>query len=218
MILNKEKVGTITPSQFNDSCIKNQNLIFSGYFDTKVIREKNRSARGMANNNVKLYEQRLANFYTTGDVNSTTGIFEMPSDCYFIDDRGVNFVNSNSENIDIDIILSPEFKKTMASETFPVGVILSKNISVKPTTITDIEVDYYKTPSNPKWTYNTVNGVPYFNIDDDLYNDFDIHESEESNVIIGILSDFGVVKRELEVSNFINNVKQQKENGESRIL
>lgn len=218
MILNKEKAGVITPDQFNDSCIKAQNLVFAGYFDSKVVREKNREAKGMANNNVKLYEQRLANFYKTTPINSSTGVFTMPSDCYFIDERGVNFENSLSENIDIDILLAPLFKKTPASETFPVGAILNKTIKVKPTTITDIEVDYYKVPSNPKWTYSISGGVPYFNIDDDLYNDFDLHSSEETNVILAILEDFGVIKRELEVSQFINNVKQQKDNGESRVL
>ena len=218
MVLNKEKSGPITPDQFDDSCIKIQNLIFSQYFVADVIRAKNRAARGMANNNVKLYEQRLANFYKTLPVNSSTGVFTMPSDCYFIDERGVNFNNSDSENIDIDIVLSPEFKKTKASEVFPVGVVLNKTIKVKPTTITDIEVDYYKTPSNPKWTYTIQDNVPYFNIDDDLYNDFELHPSEESNIIIGILEDFGVVKRELEVSQFINALKQQKDNAESTIL
>lgn len=216
-ILNKEKRGPITPSQFIDSCTKNQNNIFSNYFDSTFMREKNKSARGLANDSVKLYEQRLAPFYIDAPLVGVAGVFDVPTDCYFIDRRGITTLTDGIYT-DVDIMLNPSYKREIASTTFPVGVIVGQEIKVKPTTIVAINVDYYREPKTPNWTYTSVKGVAYFDPSNGSYQDLEIHPSEESELILGILSDFGIIKREGDISQLINSIKQAEENGRSRLL
>lgn len=217
-ILNKEKRGPITPSQFNDSCARIQNSIFSNYFDADLIRSKNRSARGLANDTVKLYEQRLSPFMKEGELDSVYGTFSLPDDYYFIDRRGVTWKDTLGEYQDIDIVKPSVFKKEDTSDVFAVGQIAGGIITIKPITIQKIFIDYYSKPKDPNWTYTISNGVPYFNPANGSYQDFELHPSEENNIIMGILSDFGIIKREAEISQLVNNMKQIEDNGESRVL
>lgn len=217
-ILNKEKRGPITPTQFIDSCIRNQNKIFSDYFDSTFMRQKNRSARGLANDSVKLYEQRLANFYKPAEISLLSGKFALPDDYYFIDRRGVQTKDSEGIYTDVDMMKMSSFKRETASGTFPIGVMINGSIQVKPSGVSTIHIDYYAKPKDPNWTYTVVDEVSYFNPNSDSFQDFEIHPSEENELIIGILSDFGIIKRETDVTQLINGIKQAEENGRSRVL
>ena len=217
-ILNKEKRGPITPTQLIDSCTRNQNRIYSGYFDSEIIRAKNRSAKGLANDSVKFYEQRLAPFFKEAEISISNELFALPSDHYFIDRRGVTCKCTSGDYIDVDIVKMPIFKHETGSDIFPIGVITSDSIKVSPLTVIKIYVDYYKTPTDPKWTYTEVDDVAYFNASASDYQDFELHPSEENNLIMGILSDFGIVKRESDMVQLINSIKQAEENVKSRLL
>lgn len=214
-ILNKEKVGVITPEQFMDLCDKAQKKIYSNYFDAEFIRSKNREARGMANDTVKLYEQRLSNFEKTASVTLTLGIGSLPSDMYFLEREGINYLDDTP----IDLLTKNMFRreKGSASTTFPIGFLSDKKIEVAPSSIVSVDVDYYKFPTKPKWTYTTAGGTAFFNQGASDFQDFELHESEEPEIIREILSDFGIVKRELNLTQLINAMKQQEANDESRL-
>lgn len=217
-ILNKEKRGPITPAQFIDSCTKNQNKIFSDYFDSTFMREKNREAKGMANDSVKLYEQRLSIFYVDTELTESGGLFSLPDDCYFVDRRGVSIKDDSGEFIDVDIMTMPHFRREESSSIFPVGVITNKSIKVKPEATETVHVDYYRKPKDPNWTYNNDSGVPFFDPSNGSFQDLEIHPSEESELIMGVLSDFGIIKREGDISQLINSIKQADTNDRSRLL
>lgn len=217
-ILNKEKRGIITPEQFNDACANNQNKIYSNYFDSKLIREKNRAAKGLANDSVKLYEQRLSNFYRPAVLTVAAGKVTLPADFYFIDRRGVQMIDVAGDYVDIDIVKMPVFKREKESDTFPIGTMINGAIQIKPTSIVTVYIDYYAKPKDPNWTYTVVDGTPYFNPNNGSFQDFELHPSEESELIMGILSDFGIIKRETELTQLINSIKQAETNDESRLL
>jgi len=194
-ILNKEKVGAITPEQFMDSCDKAQKKIYANYFDSEHIKNANREARGLANDVVKLYEQKISNFFETATVTLTSGIGTLPSDMYFIDRNGIIY----SDDVIVDILKKSLFRrdKTESSTTFPIGYLKGTTLEISPTTIASVEVDYYKQPLKPKWTYTSVGNVPFFNSGASDFQDFQIHESEEPEIIREILQDFGIIKREI---------------------
>jgi len=217
-ILNKEKRGPITPAQFNDSCTRIQNSIFSNYFDADLIRSKNRTARGLANDSVKLYEQRLAPFMREEELDLLGTSFPLPDNCYFVERRGVSHIDASGEFQDIDLVKPSVFRKEEESDVFAIGHLSNNTITVKPLSIKKIWIDYYSTPKTPNWTYTVSNGTPYYNPASDSFQDFQLHPSEENDIIIGILSDFGIIKREADISQLISNMKQIEENGESRIL
>lgn len=214
-ILNKEKVGSITPEQFMDSCDKAQKKIYAGYFSSDGIKSRNREVRGLANNSIRMHEEKLSNFFKTASVSLTLGIGTMPTDVYFIQPRGVT-----SNDVDVDILMMRMFRrdKSSASTTFPVCVLKSGTLEVSPTSISSVNIDYYIIPSKPKWTYTVTGGVSFFNQGASDFQDFVLHESEEPRIIGNILSDFGIIKRELNISQLINTIKQQESDNASRLL
>lgn len=215
-ILNKEKVGSITPEQFMDSCDKAQKKIYAGYFSSDVIKSRNREVRGLANNSIKMYEEKLSNFFKTASVSLTLGIGTMPTDVYFIQPRGITY----NTDVDVDILMMRMFRrdKSNASTIFPVCVLKSGTLEVSPSSISSVDVDYYIIPSKPKWTYTVSGGVSFFNQGASDFQDFVLHESEEPRIISNILSDFGIIKRELNISQLINTIKQQESDNASRLL
>lgn len=216
-ILNKEKVGSITPEQYIDSCDKAQKKIYASYFGIDTLRDMNRESRGLAHGISKLLEQKLSGFAATGTISLSSGIGSLPSDFYFMNQRSM-FYNSD---VIVDMLSRSAFRrdKSSASTTFPIAYLSGdKALEVAPATITSVEVDYYKIPPKPKWTYTNVGGVPYFNPSASDFQDFLLHEDEESRIIVEILSDFGIVKREAEMTQLMNLVKQQESGNESRIL
>lgn len=215
-ILNKEKVGSITPEQFMDSCDKAQNKIYAGYFGEEKMKSRNREVRGFASLSIKIHEEKLSKFFKTSPITLTVGVGTLPTDIYFLQPRGVTY----NSDVDIDILSMREFRrdKTNASTVFPVCVLKGATLEVSPSTITTIDVDYYKIPSKPKWTYTSSLGVPFFNQGANDFQDFLLPESEEPEIIREILSDFGIIKRELDLSKLINAIKQQERDNDSNLL
>ena len=80
-------------------------------------------------------------------------------------------------------------------------------IKVYPTTITSgISCSYVRKPNEVQWTYTEVDGVPLYNANNAI--DFELHESDETSLVIKILSYSGVIVRQLEVTE----VAEAKEN------
>lgn len=215
-ILNKEKVGSITPEQFMNSCDKAQKKIYASYFTYDKLANRNREVRGLANSAIRMFDEKLANFFKTSTVTLTVGVGTLPTDIYFIQPRGV----THDTSVDIDMVSMRMFRrdKSAASKVFPVCVLKGATLEVSPTTISSINIDYYRVPPKPKWTYTLVSGVPFVDSGASDFQDFILHISEETKIITNILSDFGIIKRELSITQLINTIKQQERDNESRLL
>ena len=69
---------------------------------------------------------------------------------------------------------------------------------------------YLRTPKMPNWTYITLpNGEPMFNSGDVSYQDFELHESEFSNITLRMLSHFGINLREQDVVQIAEVLKDK---------
>lgn len=215
-ILNKEKVGSITPEQFMDSCDKAQKKIYASYFTYDKLANRNREVRGLANSAIRMFDEKLANFFKTASVTVTSGVGTLPDDIYFIQPRGVTY----DTDIDVDVLSMRMFRRdsSTASTVFPVCVLKAGTLEVSPDTISSIDIDYYRVPPKPKWTYTVVSGVPFIDSGADDFQDFILHISEEPKIIVNILSDFGIIKRELSITQLINTIKQQERDNDSRLL
>ena len=61
-------------------------------------------------------------------------------------------------------------------------------------------VDYIRYPQTPKWTYTSLSGgEPIFNQSAADYQDFELPERDEANLIVKILQYAGVSIREMDV-------------------
>jgi len=94
---------------------------------------------------------------------------------------------------------------TAPTTTFPAYVLSGNTITVYPSSIngvTDIKAQYIRYPLDPKWTYFPIglaDSEPIFNVNAADYQDFELPDADEPNLIIKILQYAGVSIRELEV-------------------
>jgi len=92
---------------------------------------------------------------------------------------------------------------TAPTTTYPAYVLGGNIVTVYPTTIrgiSDIKSQYIRYPLDPKWTFSSLpNGEPLFDITALDYQDFELPDSDEPNLINKILQYAGVSIRELEV-------------------
>ena len=70
----------------------------------------------------------------------------------------------------------------------------------------DHSCTYVRKPNEIQWAYTEVDGTPLYNANDSV--DFELHESDETSLVIKILSYSGVIVRQLEVTE----VAEAKEN------
>lgn len=209
-ILSKDNNGYVTPTEFNLLAHNVQQEIFRGYFED-FNRDKNRENRGLTNrgygNLAKNERERIQRFAVEPTaITKVSGSFPLPEDLYFIEDEGV--ITSQTEvypNVVIDEVERGKIntlRKSLAKPTalYPVYERYSKSIVVSPDTISDIKLSYLRTPKFPNWTYFLLpNGQPMYNPADASFQDLELHDSEFSNVVIKMLSYFGITIREAEV-------------------
>jgi hypothetical protein len=232
-VLNKEQRGFITPEQFNR--IGNQAQLelldkaFSDYNAFVNNRKAQKSNSGYGNTPSKIKE-KIDIFYksstqaTSGDDTwATAGLFSLPIDVY-------KLINITANNVEIELVDRHELPYLMSSpltkpspdfpiyykDTTSLGVT---NVYVEPIyngtangdtlnawTLGDVTVNYIKLPVIPNW-YFTWNGDTYVHDGTNLLNqNFELHPSEEMNLVIRILAHAGVTLKD---PNVVQQAQQQ---------
>ena len=218
-LLSKDNQGYVSPTEFNVLAHNVQSEIFREYFEDEN-RDKNKENRGLSNkgySNLAFNErQRIDQFAATTNIPKDSDIFTLPDDLYFIEDDGV--VTGSDETHAFRVIEEVEksqinyLMRSSAKPTslYPVYERFSNNIMVYPSTIENIQMRYLRTPKMPNWTYYTLpNGEPMFNSGDVSYQDFELHESEFSNITLRMLSHFGINLRERDVVQIAETLKDK---------
>lgn len=217
-IINKENQGYVSPTEFNLLANNVQNEIYRGYFDD-INRDQNRENKGLTNKgaaNLDFNErQRINQFAEIVTLSSTDGRFALPEDLYLIEDDGI-VTGSNETNSGVVIeevergrinYLNRSLSKPTA--LYPVYERYATDIVLAPTSIEEIEMRYLRNPKIPNWTYTVVGGNELFNPADVDYQDFDLHESEFSNIVLRMLSHFGLNLREADVIQVAETLKDK---------
>jgi len=214
-IVNKELRGNLSPAEFNLIAKQAQESIFRGYFED-ANRDKIKENRGLTNKNfanLSLYQrQRIEKFSASSSLtyNGSISRFDLPTDLYFIKDRGVAYNGNVVDEVQSSDITFLSASSAGASETFPVYELFDTSIKVLPATIiTGVSCQYLRVPANPKWTYIIVSGVEMFDSTLSDYQDFELHTSEFTNIVITMLSYFGINIRETEVTQYAEALKQK---------
>ena len=209
-IINKDNQGYISPTEFNILANNVQNEIVRGYFED-INKNKNKENRGLTNKgygnldfNVRQRLQQFAVLPTALQV--VTGTCTLPEDLYFIEDDGVttgitqthpNVVVEEVERGKINFMKSSLSKPTAL---YPIYERYASTLRVFPTSINEVQVSYLRKPKFPNWTYFMLpNGQPAYNPSDSSFQDFELHESEFSNVVLKLLVYFGINLRESDV-------------------
>jgi len=200
LILNKEQRGYITPDEFNKTATQVQLEIFIKYFDdlNQLIRTPQTDLDYA--DRVKLLDEKIAIFKTTSTIgNGPLGIFTPPVN---IRELGSVIYNDN----EMQRVQRNEFynlnksKLTKPSETYPIYLYENNLIKVYPQTITTgVSINYLRKIIDPKWNFTTSSGSNYQYVftptssTTDPSVDFELHISEQTNIITRILMYSGVI-------------------------
>jgi hypothetical protein len=196
-IINKEGRGFLTPDQFNRIGRQVQlDLLERAFFDyNKALNRKKGNAINQEYANIpKNIKEKIDIFSKEANLVISTGVAPVPSDLY----RTINIATSN-RTINIDEVSKSKLsyinasKLTAPTSDYPVYYRESNNIKLFPTSISAAIVDYIKIPADPYWgfTKNSSNGS--YEYKENLSTNFEIHESDEVDLVIKILSYTGLV-------------------------
>lgn len=214
-ILNKESRGYLTPQEFNLFANQAQLEIFEQYFFDLNQFERLPKKDTEYSNLVKTINERISKFKTSATLTFTTPYFSMPSDMHKL---GTVIYNSTTpvEEIDqknlLEYTLSP---LTAPSTTNPVYIQNIQTTSsvwsivVYPSSIQSlITATYIRKPAEADWAYQTVVGNALY--DSSNSTNFELHDSEEPNLVIKILLYAGLSIREGEIAQLADAKETKK--------
>ena len=200
-ILNKESRGFLTPDEFSKIGSQAQlDLLDKAFHDyTRAITKESfgRGGQGYADIPKKI-QDRIDPFYANASVTLTSGVGTLPT-FYNIINVSADSRLTNIERIEkskLSFLLSSPL--TAPSTTFPIYYVTGSTITVNPSTLTSIDIDYVSVPADPVWN-STVdsNGALTFNSTGAV--DFTLHPSSEVDLVLEILRYVGIVIKDASV-------------------
>jgi len=203
-ILNKEQRGYITPQEFNLKANQAQLEIFEQYFYDLQQFKRMRDNNTEYSNMVKLVDEKISKFKKTGTMTFSIGSFLMPNDLHKL--GTVIYNNTEIEKVDAKEVLylnqSPLAAPTITHPIYVENIDNSSEswgIKVYPTSIiSGVTCSYVRKPNAVVWGYTEVGGNALYNASNST--NFELHESEEAELVIKILSYSGIIIRELDIT------------------
>ena len=213
-LANKEQRGYITPQEFNLFANQIQMDILEQYFYDinqwsrqhgnsteysdmlRVISEK------LSCLNILLPNQPVAN----GVISVANDIYKLGSICVSDSQVVIEEVNHNEYK---SMQLSPLTRPTVSR---PIYVNRNNGLSIYPNTISSVDVSYIKKPVKAEWAYVVVNDKALYN--DNISVDFELHASEESELVYKILMLSGIAIKKPELTQIAAQVEGSKEQQE----
>jgi hypothetical protein len=214
LILNKEQRGYMTPDEFNKIGQQVQLEIFEKYFEdlNQIVRAPQTDADYA--DRLSYLEEKLSVFENTGTFNVSNGTATLSNV------HRLNTVTYN--NIELqkvgrkeyyNIINSPLTKPT---KSYPVYLQEGNSLKIQPVDIGLVDISYISKPSNINWAFIVDPNLDIFVYDDNEATAFDLHSSEQVEVILRILAYAGIVIRDPQIVQAATAQVQQQNINEKR--
>ena len=199
-ILNKENRGYVTPTEFNTLAKQAQTEIFESYFTTQYRLSQGPMSDGDYSDLMKNVEEKITFFdnVTGSIVPSDNGVAAYPSNLYRL---GTVLTSSNiivdevSHKDAAYVNLSP---LTAPTATQPIYTRHEGGITVHPNG-TVVKMVYVRIPATPNWIGATMMGQVIANTAHADYQNFELHPSEEPELVAKILAYAGVIIKAADV-------------------
>ncbi len=199
VILQQEKRGVLTPTEFNKIATQSQQEIFTEYFDelNQLLRQPQTSLAyadryALLDEKISLFKRNepvTFNFGTTV-INVPNNVQELGTVIY--NDREVQRIQ------EYEVYTTNQSPLTKPSEFYPVYKYENQKLTLYPTTLigTGVTLNYLKYPSDVKWgfTIDTELGNYIYNPNDSV--DFELHQSDQPLLVDKILGYAGVMTRD----------------------
>ena len=199
-LLNKENRGYITPTEFNTLAKQAQTEIFEMYFTTQYRVSQGPMSDGDYSDIMRNIEEKITFFDLTSDVLPREGqIAQYPDNMYRL---GIVFTDSDAIHVTEvshkDILYINKSPLTAPTVTQPVYTRSEGGIRVYPDNV-DVKIDYVRIPATPQWVGASMMGQVVPNTTHDNYQDFELHPSEEPELVAKILAYSGLIIRAQDV-------------------
>ena len=207
-LANKEQRGYITPQEFNLFANLAQIDIFEQYFyDLNQFKRVPGNQSDYADV-VSSIQDKISIFITTTTLPAGESQ-ELPIDFYRISKVSIDGqIAEHTSREDQNYYRSP---LTRPTPRHPIFYLMNNTILFKPNGV-EARVSYIKKPERPNWTYVVVNDKALWNGDG---VDFELHASEEENLVVKILKLAGISIKDQAVaqaaaSEEVKNTQQEK--------
>lgn len=220
LILNKEQRGYMTPDEFNKVGTQVQLEIFEKYFE-----DLNQLTRVPQNDmdyadRVAYLDQKISLFknYGASVTPNSSGVAAFPTNLHVLGTVTMNEIEVQrvSRNEYYNLRKSPITKPTLS---YPVYLMENNSIQLDPfsgesnNAIQNVLLDYISKPTSPEWNYSVGSvGQFIFNAVGSATNpsvDFELHSSEQVELILRILSYAGIIIRDPNIVQAATSQVQQ---------
>jgi hypothetical protein len=202
LILNKEQRGYMTPDEFNKIAAQVQLEIFEKYFED--LNQTVRSPQTDADyaDRVAYLEEKISVFKKIATQSVSNGVGGLPDNLHRLNTITYNDIECQrlGRNEYYNIIKSPLTKPTAS---FPIYLQEGASIKIEPTSISSVQVSYVSTPTSPNWDFQlgTVGQYIFKSVGsaESSSVNFDLHASEQTEVILRILAYAGIIIRDSQI-------------------
>tara|TARA_R100001594_G_scaffold116967_1_gene152112 strand:+ start:137 stop:865 length:729 start_codon:yes stop_codon:yes gene_type:complete len=205
-LANKEQRGYITPQEFNLFADQAQHEIFDQYF-YDINQYNRRTPEGDIeiqyeySDLADYVDEKLSPFKRTDPVNVNDGRIQIPSNAYRI--GAIHYQGNKVMRVtqeEYNIISKSRF--TRPSSNNPMCIYSGEatisngmpgvNPYIKPAFINKVNLEYIVLPTRPKWGYVVINDKALYDPTPTKTVNFDLHASEETELVYKILKLAGV--------------------------
>ena len=214
LILNKEQRGYMTPDEFNKIGQQVQLEIFEKYFEdlNQIVRAPQTDADYA--DRLSYLEEKISIFENNSTYVVTNGVANL-SDVHRL--NTVTYNNIELQKVGrkeyYNIIKSPLTKPT---ELYPIYLQEGSSLKIEPTTISAIDTSFIKKPLNINWNFVPDESLGIFVYTSSGTIDFELHSSEQTEVILRILAYAGIVIRDPQIIQAASAQVQQQNINEKR--
>ena len=229
-ILNKEQRGYVTPQEFNLFANQAQLDIFEQYFydinqygrvpgnDTafsdmlNILNEKINlfETNAAMTYNASLYWQTPANLYRLGTIvyaNTVTSKSLYPTPNTVVNTTTLVEAERINYNEYLMINQSEYLKPTNSRPVFVASTDGYKVYGAAGELITGVTCNYIKNPTEAAWGYQMVYGEALYDATTSV--DFELHDSEETELVVKILAFAGLVVQDVQMYQIANGMEMQ---------
>ena len=212
-IANKEQRGYITPQEFNLFADQAQMDIFEQYFYD--INQFNRIPGNDTEyaDMLTLLEEKIAIFKNIKLLNYSSPYFQKPRELYRLGtlETGFGEIEQITNKDYLSIKLSPLAKPTLKRAVF---VDTPQGYRIYPTFTNNVQCHYIRKPRTAKWGYNIIGESALW--DPSKSENFQLHPSEENNLIVKILALAGIAIKDVNLYQIASqedakNTQQEKQ-------
>lgn len=203
-ITNNQVQGNVTPTEYNIALYNSILEIYDGYYNelNRLINRENRGlvSEGLGDVSERLRE-KIMHYFTDKNIRVVGGRLALPDDCRYVDAiiNPKNRRRIESAGSAKEFYAAETLKHTRATEMFANSLKTGNAYKIAPASIGLVKLFYLRNPLKPNWTYRLRNNANLYNPSDPMFQNVDMHVSEEIPLIQSVLSQFGINLKDPEI-------------------